>query len=257
MFATGPMVTIKVEPPLVWLPGVRVCFSLEGFESEAIAEDAGQRFALALMWAAVACNFPLSLAKEAGRTCTVFPRPQPRVMQMWGTSFNSPPPKLAIDQADALFSRGTELEPEWLLSLEIFTSARLETSDRAKFVAMVSALEPLVKPLELPAQVTALVESAIKQLTETTALCNSHKESLRTRLNALKKQSIGQSLREFIGTWLPSDSGAQKIVDQAYQRRSGILHRGEHIEDLEAQCQALETVIRKLYQAKLDTPLVR
>jgi hypothetical protein len=38
-----------------------------------------------------------------------------------------------------------EVEEKLLVSMELFTSAKLETTDRAKFVGLVSAFEPLAQ----------------------------------------------------------------------------------------------------------------
>jgi uncharacterized protein (UPF0147 family) len=83
-----------------------------------------------------------------------------------------------------------EVEEKLLVSMELFTSARLETSYRAKFVGLVSALEPLAQQEHYANQeLEKLVNSFVKQLTDT-SIPDNIKRSVEGRIRDLKKEQF-------------------------------------------------------------------
>jgi len=141
-----------------------------------------------------------------------------------------------------------------MLSMEIFTGARLESSQRARFLAIVSALEPLSEGRSLGPEVSAFVDSCIARLDQELSVSTTARESIRGRLQHLRAESIRQGILRVVRETLPATTDAHRTVDDAYTVRSQILHHGRPDDldlDLEDFGQKVSVVLRELYSARL------
>lgn len=118
---------------------------VEGFATVEEAEEKKSKLLLALLWAAISRKHPLLLDYQ---TSLIYDRTQHGgtiggVSAQLHLKMNS---CRLVELVNEIFSdENIEVEEKLLVSMELFTSARLETSDRAKFVGLVSALEPLAQ----------------------------------------------------------------------------------------------------------------
>jgi hypothetical protein len=78
-----------------------------------------------------------------------------------------------------------EPDEKLLLSMEVFCAARLESSQRAVFLALVSALEPLAREAYLGAEVAAFVDDCISRLHASSSIPSGLEASLEGRLRHL------------------------------------------------------------------------
>jgi len=228
---------------------------VEWFATVEEAEEKKSKLLLALLWAAISRKHPLLLDYE---TSLIYDR-----TQHGGTIAGlSAHPHLEmsscrlVELVNPIFSdENIEVEEKLLVSMELFTSARLETSDRAKFVALVSALEPLAEREPYANQeLDKLVNSFVKQLTDT-SIPDNIQPSVKGRICDLKKESISQAIQRIVQESIPANEKAVSIIKDAYKIRSTILHNGSTDADLEQKSNEIENIIRQIYSHRLKRDL--
>lgn len=136
--------------------------------------------------------------------------------------------------------------------MEIFSGARLESSERAAYLAMVSALEPLADARLLGEEVDHFIEDCIQRLRDTDKIDPNFKPSLRGRLNDLRSESIRGALKRLTQERLCDHPAAWSIIDEAYALRSEIVHSGRPRDldiDIQDKARQLEQVVLALYQS--------
>ena len=127
-----------------------------------------------------------------------------------------------------------EFDPKLLISMELFASARLESTERAKFIGLVSALEPLAgqEPYNNE-EVDNLISSFISKINDSKTIPEKARNSLTGRVRSLSKESISQAISRFVGIYFPENTEVIKSVKEAYDIRSSILHEGTFDADLD------------------------
>ena len=136
--------------------------------------------------------------------------------------------------------------------MEIFAASRLETTERAKFVGIVSALEPLaIQHKYDDKELNSLIKSFQLQLQESN-LTLQLKNSLQGRIGQLKRESVSQAIKRLTEESLPRDSQSADIINDAYNLRSKILHEGSTDADLQLKSREVEEIIRKIFKYKIS-----
>jgi hypothetical protein len=258
LLKSGAVVTIEPRRKAPWEAGDKFLVTLEGFPTAAAAEAAGRRLVQALLWTAISMNFAIGLEYMTYEPTTVFDRtqsPGARV-EAFGTVGWSI--DRVLDEIRDAYSALAEPDPALLLSMEIFAGARLEISQRARFLAIVSALEPLAGERSLGSEVTAFVDACTARLDAESAISNAARASLRGRLRQLRTESIRQAILRVIREAFPEKPQAALTVDEAYAVRSQIVHQGRPNDldvDLESFGRDVSAVLRDLYSVRLKRKL--
>lgn len=227
---------------------------VEGFATATEAEQAGLRFAMSVLWAAVSLKFPLRLEYHTPLPCVVYDRvPRSEGLVLSGGLSNQmliSGPKLIVEMLEQTFNSNVPIDPKLLVSMELFAAARLEATERTRFVGLVSALEPLAEQekIEQPA-LLEIVENTLRNVQESLAIPNELKPSLEGRIRELTRESVSQAINRLLRIHLQGDTTALNIVREAYSIRSKILHEGSTDADLSEKSSELEDVIRRLYSA--------
>lgn len=243
-----------------WEGGKRYVGTLEGFPTAAAAEAAGRRVVQALLWMAVSLDSPLKLDYQSYEPAAVFERMRSegaRVEAYGEVGWN---PNVVLSAIHDAYASLPEPDPKVLLSMEIFCASGLETSQRARFLTLVSALEPLADNRPLGPEVAAFVDQCLAVLKANSSIGSDARKSLEGRLAQLKEESIRQALRRFTRERLRDDTEAADIVDEAYALRSQIIHTGSPADldvDLEIEGRSVSRVIRKIYASLLCARLHR
>lgn len=227
---------------------------MEGFPTAASAEAAGRRLVQALLWTAVSTDSPLRLEYLTYEPASVFERNRSAGDTCEAYGEVSSPPALVFGELHDAYELLPEPDEKLLLSMEIFCAARLESSQRAVFLALVSALEPLASEAVLGNEVATFVDDCIASLRATSGLHSDLKASLQSRLARLRRESIGQALRRLARETLPSQPDVAQAIDHAYALRSQIIHSGapDNLDvDLEQESHAISVVIRAVYASLL------
>jgi hypothetical protein len=230
---------------------------VEGFATVEEAEEKKSKLLLALLWAAISRKHPLLLDYQ---TSLIYDRTQ-HGGTIGGVSaqlhVNMSSSRL-VDLVNQIFSDDNiEVDEKLLVSMELFTSAKLETTDRAKFVGLVSALEPLAQSEAYGnPELEKLVDNFVKQLTDT-SIPDKIKRSVEGRIRDLKKESISQAIQRIVQESIPANENekAVSIIKDAYNIRSTILHEGSTDADVEQKSNEIENIIRQIYSHRLKRNL--
>lgn len=251
---SGAFLAITPASKAPWEGGKKFLVTLEGFPTAASAESAGRRLVQALLWMAVSTDVPLRLEYLSYEPAAVFERNSSSGMtcEAYGESGRSP--NIVLGELQEAYTQLKEPDEKLLLSMEIFCSARLESSQRAVFLALVSALEPLAQEAPLGDAVDAFVTQCAAMLKDSHNIPSNVRNSLNGRLLQLRQESIRQALRRLTREALPDQPEASNIVDDAYGLRSQIIHSGKPTDldiDLEAEAREISTIIRNIYSSIL------
>lgn len=231
---------------------------LEGFATACEDEQKGLKLSLALLWAAISRKHSLRLDYHTPRPCMVYDRTQ----ESGSGCMISASLTVAMDSSrmvelvKEIFSANIDVDEKLLVSMELFASARLETTERARFVGLVSSLEPLAQSeaYDNP-ELKELVESFVAQLNKTTSIPENIKSSVKGRINELKNESISQAIKRLVKENFPENPDAVSTVEEAYNIRSKILHEGAFDADLDQKINKIEDIIRQIYSCRLNSNL--
>jgi hypothetical protein len=250
---TGAVATLAPVRQPSWEGGRRFELILEGFPTATVAEAQGRRLSHAILWTAISLNYGVRLSYRTQEPVSVFDRTASKGNSMYAEGTVSNSPQVVQEQ----FAKGfavEQVDPQSLLSMEIFCSSALEASDRATFLTAVSALEPLVKEQSLGAAVDTFVDNCLASLRTMDSMNNQLRKSLEGRINQLRQESIRQAYRRLITEKLPDHPTAPGLVDYAYALRSELIHDGrlkDYDIDLATETRKINGVLRLLYARTL------
>jgi hypothetical protein len=254
----GAYATLAPKQQASWEGGQRFSIVLQGFPTASLAEEHGRRLVQGLLWSSISLGFGVRLNYNTHEPTTVYDRLQSGGLSAWGECTTSLPPLWVIDRIREGYILPKLVERAFMLSMEIFCASRLEASDRAIFLSMVSAIEPLAITEHLGHEVDSFVDDCLNRLEEYQEISIENRQSLRGRLNGLKKESIRQSVRRLIRTKIPEDPEAPAIIDKSYDLRSQLIHEGApHDLDIEfaAEAQKVSSILKKVYAKELGLSL--
>ena len=257
---TGAFLSIEPMRTAPWEGGKKFTVTLEGFPTAASAEAAGRRLVQALLWTAISTDSPLRLEYFTYEPASVFERNRSTGATCEGYAEVGHSPAVVFGELHDAYALLPEPDEKLLLSMEIFCAARLKLSQRAVFLALVSALEPLAREAYLGAEVAAFVDDCISRLRASSSIPSGLEASLEGRLRHLGHESIRQALRRLAHETLPSQPDAAQAIDDAYALRSQIIHSGVPADldvDLERESREISTIIRAMYASILKRELVR
>jgi hypothetical protein len=233
-------------------------FTLLAFRTPTDAEKAARRLVQALLWMSACVDAPIAFVYEANEPATVFDRSKLPAMTIKGYPEVGVPAKAVFTEIADSFAGTAEPDPALTLSMELFASSGLESSERARFLALVSALEPLAVAQSYGAAVDKFVSETRVALTENPGISAEAKENVRGQLDSLRREPMGRALRRIVaGLAAPADAVA--IVSEAYELRGQIIVSGRPTDsavNLNAKRRSLAGVIRSVYAARLGRKLV-
>jgi len=231
--------------------------AVEGFATAGEAEQAGLKLSLSILWASVSMECPLRLQYHTPLPSIVYDRTRSRGPTMFGTAhsvFTTPAPTI-VDIIDQVFSSNTPVNPRLLVSMELFAGARLETTERARFIGLVSALEPLAQQKSLGPDIKRFIKETMNALGNCSGINEELYPSLKGRLNELVRESVTQAILRLARAHLQADRDAIKKVKEAYSIRSRILHEGSTDADLNQKSAEIQGIIRRIYASMIRRDL--
>jgi len=237
--------------------------TIQGFQIYHEAELNGLRLSTALLWTAISRKFTLKLEYHALFPYVIYDR----TIQFggvssraYGSTFWPGDTNVFAKLMREVFVSREVVDRQLLLSMELFSAARIEVTERARFLSLVSALEPLAQPLDYPQSIKEVINDFRAQLNKVVIPdmpeidFQKIRNSLNGRLGQLERESIRQALlrtvRELLG-----DENDVRVIDSAYSLRSAMLHEGTNDPYLDRESSKIENIIRKIYAARIGCPL--
>jgi len=258
--STGAFLTIAPARTAPWEGGKKFVVTLEGFPTAAAAEAAGRRLVQALLWMSISTDYPLRLEYQSYKPAAVFERNRSDGVRLEAFGELCFAPEVVLGELHDAFGDLQEPDEKLLLSMEIFCAARMESSQRAVFLSVVSALEPLAVEAEYGEPILKFVTNSVAQLKASDEIPDEHRQSLECRLLQLRRESIRQALKRLVREVLPDDPEAVGVIDDAYALRSQIVHTGSPADldvDLEHEVKVVSAVIRRIYAKRLHRNVLR
>ena len=257
---TGAFLSFEPKRTAPWEGGKKFIVTLEGFPTAASAEAAGRRLVQALLWTAISTDSSLRLEYLTYEPASVFERNRSNGVTCEAFAEVGRSLTVVLGELHKAYAHLPEPDEKLLLSMEIFCAAGLESSQRAVFLALVSALEPLASEAFLGDEVAAFVSDCVAQLRTSATVPTALKASLEGRLQQLRNESIRQALRRLAHETLPLQPNAAQAIDEAYALRSQIIHSGIPADldaDLERESRDVSIIIRSMYASMLKTSVAR
>lgn len=255
---SGEILVIRPARSASWEGGRKFHIGLDGFASAGAAESEGRRLAQSMLLLAASLDFGLRLVYRGGQPATVCGRFRPEGLSDWnpgeGVAGWSAP--VVLDEFLSAFRVGL-LDPTLTLSMELYCSALLEANERARFVAVVSALDPLARREALGQGVPALVAGMLASLDAAADIAPGLKESLRGRIGQLAHESSRQALLRLADTWFPDRPDWRRQIDHAYGLRGELLQNGSLAgldSDLDGETEKVANILRSIYSRASGRP---
>lgn len=151
------------------------------------------------------------------------------------------------------YGLGKPLTKRQVLAAQLYNQSHFHSSDAARFLTLISAVESLAeRGLRSPAAVQ-LIERMIQMVNASMNPEESETRSLNGGLSNLKSESIGSTCRALVGRHC-GDSAA-KAFRHVYEIRSTLLHTGEPPAgtDLDLAVRELDTLVRRLIVRHLSS----
>ena len=253
---------VRIKPKQNEQLGHHQCLTatIEGFSSAGEAENMGLKLTQSILWSVISRKFHLRLLYHTPQPSIVFDRTLTKNNGIRLSSHTSATliasTTYIVDLIEQALTNIDEIDPRLLISMELFTSAKLESTERTRFIGLVSSLEPLIiqEPYNDPG-LDKLVRDFIEAL-DKTPLSVSHKASVSGRVNELKKESISHSVKRYVNSYFPDKPEIAETVLEAYNIRSKLLHEGSFDADIDEKAEKLEDIIRLIYGKILNLDLM-
>ncbi len=131
------------------------------------AEQAGKMLALSLLWVAASKQVTLTFERWTGNfPFSVRDRTKSAGMEMRaeGHPFREVKPEEFHAIAEKAFKLHVDVPPFLLTSMEFFAAARLEITERARFISLMTALEALSVQQDYGDEVSSLLTELSRQI---------------------------------------------------------------------------------------------
>jgi hypothetical protein len=249
LLASGAVALLEPARSASWEGGRKFRLTLDGFATATAAELHGLRLAQALLLLATSFNIGLRLVYHGRLPATVYERFRSDGALMWGEGVIGWSASAFLEEFVTAYQI-EPLDPTVTLSMELFCSALLEYNERARFVAVVSALEPLAKQEDLGESVGAYVDEMVRALGDAPGIEAGFRASMRGRIEQLRRESVRQALFRLSESWFPGRADLRHQIDRAYGLRSELLHNGTLSDpdcDLTSEAGKVTRILRAIY----------
>jgi hypothetical protein len=238
-----------------------------GFSSEAEARAGGAPVKTALMLAGVL----LGVGIDVGDDQVVSPRPlvdgQPderlqsevhglqvvpeiEGMHFWSLPLGRPVRRISPGDFEKKvaegYGLGKPLTKKQTLAAQLYNQSHFLSSEAARFITLISAVEVLAEQSRSSPAAVALVQKLIDMAVAAVDVEASEKQALEKHLGYLKRESIGSACRALVRTHF--EEPAVKDFTRLYKTRSELLHNGEPASgtDLAVELRELDLFVRRL-----------
>lgn len=216
------------------------------------AENLGTRLVVALLGVAIDRVWGLSLSwPDSPLPCRVLDRTASAGPSV--TAFGSVTGLVTLDkfasELDRHFEKSAQPSYRRLLSMELCAASRMENSNRAKLIMLVSALEALAEQKDLSSQLSPLIANLKAAVQAHSFSEESLRDSIVNQIDRLRQESARRAILRLL-----REAGIVQdeidFVEEAYSARSGIVHEGRRVPRLDSIVNRLDSVLRRLYQER-------
>lgn len=239
----------------------RISVHLESFSSACAAEQAGKQLALSLLWVAASKRVTLTFDRWTGKyPFAIRDRTRSSGMEVRaeGHSYREVKPEELHAVAEEAYKSRIDVPADLLTSMEFFAASRLEITERARFISLMTALEALTIQQDYGDEIATLLDDLALRLERSPILVGEEKKSLRAslseRIKKLRRESVRQAIVRLIQQHI-FDKEKFRFIEEAYGIRSKILHEGLKVDDLHSVTLRTEEILRQIYSSILGLQL--
>jgi hypothetical protein len=158
----------------------------------------------------------LTVFQELGKPARFSMRASGRVLQNTD---------LILENLQKIAASVSEIPENIAIACDLLSVAEHVLTDEAKFLTYVYAMESLIKPSERSHDVVTWINEAVIRINSDDNWEDiNDRDSFANGLQNLKNRSYRSELKALAARVRPNDSEALSIVDEAYSRRSGLVH---------------------------------
>lgn len=158
------------------------------------------------------------------------------------------PSKKFIEEFKNVYKTNQNLNDKQTLSLELYNMSYFETSQRARFITLISAIECLCDRERRSDNAFKHIES-LAEMTRKSNLATNEKKSFLNNISNLKTESISESCKKLVKTCLGVEYEAE--FNKYYKIRSQMSHKGTPGKGINiiSEISSLEAFTSKLFIA--------
>jgi len=246
----GLNLTIEPTNKVPWEAGRPMKIELEGFPNATQAESAGRKLTTLLLWHAISHGHSLLLNYQTPEPVYIYERNRSEGFSCFGIGDSIIQTQKVITNLCSKLANIPEISQKFQIAMELFAAARMESSERAKLISMISSLEMLPNKKSLGDEVKKFIRQTLKELKNNEQIDVGIKNSISSSIGKLKNESITQSLKRYVNEMLPEIPDGQFTIEKAYQIRSQIVHSGRADDsdiDLNDIISRIEHIIRAIF----------
>jgi hypothetical protein len=239
----------------------RIAVHLDAFASASEAERAGRLLTTSFLWFAAFKRVTIGFRKRTGDYLfAIRDRTQSAGItgEGKGRFFYKVAPDELASVAEQAFKAEIDVSQSVLISMEFFAAARLESTQRARFISLMTALEALAEQADYGDELGKVLFEFAREIESHPKLQGPDMTPLRTslsgRIRQLRTESVRQAILRTVRQHV-DDENAVRFVDKAYGIRSKMLHEGHQVAELPALCNGIESVLVRVYSSMLQLPL--
>ena len=222
-----------------------------GFSSEEEARAAGMPVKTAIMLAGLLLGVGIDVGPNQAQALGLQVVPEINRATTLGVTFDRPVLKKPISNSNLeekvaeSYAPDKVLTKKQTLAAQLYNQSHFQSSDAARFLTLISAIEALADQRSKPPATVALIDRMMEM-----AAAAGNPDDLNNGLGNLKQESIRSACRRLVETSgeKPVDTHAARTFARAYKIRSTLLHEGEPPSgtDLAAELYTLDPLVRRV-----------
>jgi hypothetical protein len=276
----GHTITVKSAADAPLMESQWVVFVGKGFASRDEAERVGRTLKEHLRVASVWSNMPIDVGETdrvLSRIGPGFPVPQGveiipeihglslfvdtgnvRVVRSGATlQSHQPLDRFAADLAEIAEHPAPNRDRHLARACDFYIGATSSIDLRSQFLMLIASLEQLANQVPRPPEVVQLVNQWIGQVADLSD--RAQRQSLRTSLEYLRKESIGAAIRSVVIKHVtPTDTipNPVKFVSECYTMRSNLSHGTNYVpvDDIRGRLPLLYGIVRQAIKGAVAAP---
>jgi hypothetical protein len=222
-----------------------------GFSSEEEARTAGTPVKTAVMLTGLLLGVGIDVGPNQAQALGLQVVPEINRATTLGFTFDRPVLKRPISNSNLeekvaeSYAPDKALTKKQTLAAQLYNQSHFQSSDAARFLTLISAIEALADQKSKPQATVALIDRMMEM-----AAAAGNSDDLNNGLGNLKQESIRSACRRLVETYgeNPDDTHEAGAFARAYTIRSTLLHEGEPPPgtDLAAELRTLDLLVRRL-----------
>lgn len=242
----------------------RIVLEIDSFDSVDQADCYAEKIHVAILWTSLSQFFSIKFDEWNGDKpyVVVNRRELPGVKVIGeGRAYFTVPQDTFVATLQRGFSDIDTLPQHLVTSLEMYAAIRFEATERARFIAVITALEALADQRKYGKELDPCIQALLAVVSRDSFLSENDNERLKTsligRIRDLRRESVRQAIVRTVEQVFGDEPSVRAFIEHAYGVRSDMLHEGQKHPQVSELLHQMELIMRKFYSHWLRMPLAR